>query len=391
MAACMGERQGGRQLPRARWAIDYCSLYVHIGRMVTPPAPKGRGAVSGAASTRFNLPAREVDGDWLDSRAALEEDTAPLRTTVTEEKARSILSFNRSPDIGFDRSINAYRGCEHGCIYCYARPTHAYLDLSPGLDFESKLFVKPQAAPLLRRTLAARGYRPAPIAMGTNTDPYQPIEARYRITRQILELCLEVGHPVTITTKSDRVLADLDLLRALAARRLTAVAISVTSLDATLSRKLEPRAAAPMKRLAALEALVQAGVPAHVNVSPIIPAITEDWIERILEQAAARGVKRASWIMLRLPHEVAPLFREWLARHFPERAAKVMSIVQQMRAGRDNDPDFHTRMKPQGVWADLVRARFRKARVRLGMEGGRIELDCSQFVAPERDGQMRLF
>ncbi|MDE1915389.1 MAG: PA0069 family radical SAM protein [Sphingomonadales bacterium] len=356
----------------------------------SPPAPRGRGAVSGRASTRFNLPGREVDGDWLDSRAELEEDLPPLRTTVTEEAARSILSFNRSPDIGFDRSINAYRGCEHGCIYCYARPTHAYLDLSPGLDFESRLFVKPQAAPLLRKTLAARGYRPAPIAMGTNTDPYQPIEARYRITRQILELCLETRHPVTITTKSDRVLADLDLLRELASRKLTAVAISVTSLDAALSRKLEPRAASPMKRLDALDALVKAGVPAHVNVSPIIPAITEDWIERILEQAAARGVKGASWIMLRLPHEVAPLFREWLDTHFPERAAKVMSILQQMRGGRDNDPNFHTRMKPQGVWADLTRARFRKAKARLGMESGRIELDCSGFIAPEKDGQIRL-
>jgi DNA repair photolyase len=332
-----------------------------------------------------------VDGDWLDARMALDEDVPRIATTVTHEAARSILSFNQSPDIGFDRSVNVYRGCEHGCIYCYARPSHAYLDLSPGLDFESKLFAKTQAAELLRRTLAKRGYTPAPIAMGTNTDPYQPIEARYRLTRQILELCLEVGHPVTITTKSDRVLADLDILRALAARNLTAVAISVTSLDAGLSRKLEPRAAAPMKRLAALAALVEAGVPAHVNVSPIIPAITEDWIERILEEAAARGVQGASWIMLRLPHEVAPLFREWLATHFPERAAKVMSIVQQMRGGKDNDSGFHTRMKPQGVWADLTRARFRKAKARLGIGGGRIALDCSQFVAPEKDGQMRLF
>lgn len=331
-----------------------------------------------------------MDGDWLDDRILLEEDVPQLRTTVTQEAARSILSFNSSPDVGFDRSVNPYRGCEHGCIYCYARPTHAYLDLSPGLDFESKLFVKPQAAQLLRKTLAKRGYTPAPIAMGTNTDPYQPIEAHYRITRQILELCLEVRHPVTITTKSDRVLADLDILRELAARQLTAVAISITSLDAGLSRKLEPRAAAPAKRLAALAQLVEAGVPAHVNVSPIIPAITEDWIERILEETAARGVKGASWIMLRLPHEVAPLFREWLERHFPERAAKVMSIVQQMRGGRDNDANFHTRMKPQGVWADLTRARFRKAKARLGMDTGRVTLDCSKFAAPERDGQMRL-
>jgi len=367
------------------------SLYVlYVFMAHRPPPPRGRGAPSSALSARFALPGREIDGDWLDAREDL-DGPAPLRTTITEEAARRILTRNTSPDIPFDRSINAYRGCEHGCIYCYARPTHAYLDLSPGLDFESRLFAKPDAARLLRRELGAKSYRPAPIAMGTNTDPYQPIEARYRLTRQILELCLETGHPVTITTKSDRILADIDLLAALARRRLTAVAISVTSLDPALSRKLEPRAASPAKRLAAVEALSAAGVPVWVNVSPIIPAITEEWIECILEQAAARGAQGASWIMLRLPHEVAPLFREWLALHFPDRAEKVMSIVQSIRGGRDYENGFHTRMKPQGVWADLIRARFRiaKARVGLGDEGP--TLDINQFRPPERNGQLRLF
>ena len=359
--------------------------------MTLPPPHKGRGATSAHLSERFALPAREAEGDWLDVQGLVDDPVDKLRTSVTLEAARTILTRNTSPDIPFDRSINAYRGCEHGCIYCYARPSHAYLDLSPGLDFETKLFAKPDAAALLRREVGRRGYVPAPIAMGTNTDPYQPIEGRYAITRSVLEVCLESGHPVTITTKSDRVLRDLDLLGELARRNLTAVGISVTSLDPRLSALLEPRAASPAKRLAALERLVAAGVPAHVSIAPVIPAITDEWLERILEQAAARGVRSASWIMLRLPHEVAPLFREWLDCHFPDRATKVMGIVQSMRGGRDNDPRFFTRMKPAGVWADLVRTRFRKACARLGINReGHAELDCSQFVAPSADGQMRL-
>ncbi|MDE2596767.1 MAG: PA0069 family radical SAM protein [Sphingomonadales bacterium] len=353
-------------------------------------AMKGRGAVSGRVSGRFGLAAREADGDWLDARAVVDDEVPPLRTTVTEERAKSILSFNRSPDIPFDRSVNAYRGCEHGCVYCYARPSHAWHDLSPGLDFETRLFAKPEAATLLRETLARPGYRPAPIAMGTNTDPYQPIEGRYRITRAVLELCLEVRHPVTITTKSDRVLRDLDVLGELARARLVAVSISVTSLDPKLSGLLEPRAASPAKRLAALDRLVAAGVPAHVSVAPVIPAITDEFMERILLAAATRGVRSASWIMLRLPHEVAPLFREWLAAHFPERADKVMHTVQAMRGGRDNDPDFFTRMKPQGVWADVFRSRFRKACARLGFGQDFPALDCSGFRKPAPGGQLTL-
>lgn len=351
----------------------------------------GRGAQSARVPTRFGLAVREADGDWRDAADLIDGPGPKLRTTVVEEFPRTAISFNSSPDIPFDRSLNPYRGCEHGCIYCYARPSHAWHDLSPGLDFETKLFAKPTAPALLRQTFAGRGYRPAPLALGTNTDPYQPIEARYRITRQVLELCLETGHPVTITTKSARVLDDLDLLTALAARGLTAVSISVTSLDPKLSGKLEPRASAPAKRLAALAALAQAGVHANVSVSPIIPAITDSFIEAILAEAGARGVQSASWIMLRLPHEVAPLFREWLEVHFPDRAAKVMAIVQSVRGGKDNDARFFSRMKPSGVWADLVRSRFRLGLRRAGIPQAKPVLDCSQFRAPSRDGQLALF
>jgi DNA repair photolyase len=358
------------------------------------PSLHGRGAQSGAVPQRFGLAAREADRDWLDQAELVDGPGPKLRTTVTEEHPRSILTFNKSPDIAFDRSINAYRGCEHGCIYCFARPTHAYHDLSPGLDFETKLFAKPDAAKLLRATLAKPGYRPAPIAMGTNTDPYQPIEQRYRITRQVLEVCLETRHPVTITTKSARVLRDLDLLSGLARLNLVAVGVSVTSLDPKLSGLLEPRASAPVKRLAALGELVGAGVPTHVSIAPVIPAVTDEFMEGILSAAAAKGVRSAGWIMLRLPHEVAPLFREWLAAHFPDRAAKVMGIVQSVRAnaqgGRDNDPDFFTRMKPRGVWADLFRARFRLAARRLGMERIAPPLDRSAFRRPAADGQLSL-
>ncbi|MFM2272612.1 MAG: hypothetical protein RL702_1677 [Pseudomonadota bacterium] len=355
------------------------------------PIPiRGRGAQSAAVPQRFGLAARAADGDWLDEREGVDGPLPKLRTTVIEERPRTIIARNTSPDIPFDRSINAYRGCEHGCIYCYARPSHAFHDLSPGLDFETRLFAKPDAAKLLRAELAKQSYRPAPIALGTNTDPYQPIEERYRITRSVLEVCLEVRHPVTITTKSARVLRDLDLLGDLAALGLTAVALSVTSLDPVLSGKLEPRASAPAKRLAALEKLAAAGVPAHVSVAPIIPAITDEFIEGILEEAAARGVKSASWIMLRLPREVAPLFREWLEVHYPDRAGKVMGIVQSVREGRDNDPGFFTRMKPTGIWADIFRTRFRLACQRLGLNREQPVLDCTQFVRPLTEGQLRL-
>lgn len=350
----------------------------------------GRGAQSSATPLRFGLNARESDGDWLDQAEDIDGPGPKLRTTVTEEHPRTIVTFNKSPDIPFDRSINAYRGCEHGCIYCFARPTHAYHDLSPGIDFETKLFAKPDAARLLRETLARPAYQCAPIAMGTNTDPYQPIEDRYRITRQVLEVCLEARHPVTITTKSARVLRDIDLLTELARLRLTHVGISVTSLDPKLSGLLEPRASSPAKRLDALGKLAEAGVPVHVSIAPVIPSITDEFMEKILYEAAARGVRSASWIVLRLPHEVAPLFREWLQVHYPERAGKVMAIVQSIRGGKDYDAKFFTRMKPQGVWADLFRTRFRLAIRRLGMNRVAVDLDRSQFRRPSVDGQLSL-
>ncbi|RPF72577.1 PA0069 family radical SAM protein [Aurantiacibacter spongiae] len=351
---------------------------------------RGRGAQSAGVSRRFGLAERMADGDWRDAMEALDGPPVKLRTTVTEERPRTILSFNQSPDIFFDRSINAYRGCEHGCVYCFARPTHAYHDLSPGLDFETRLFAKPNAARLLRETLARPKYRPRPIAMGTNTDPYQPIENRYRITRELLETCLDARHPVTITTKSDRVLRDLDLLQEMAEKRLVAIAISVTSLDPVLSGKLEPRAAAPAKRLAALGELARAGIPTHCSIAPVIPAITDSFMEEIISRSAALGVQSIGWIPLRLPHEVAPLFREWLDVHFPERAGKVMGIVRSIRNGKDNDPDFFTRLRPSGVWADLFRARFRLACRRAKIRKVRFELDCGNFRPPENGGQLRL-
>ena len=350
----------------------------------------GRGAQSARVPTRFGLAEREVDGDWRDAMEALDGPPAKLRTTVTEEHPKAILTFNQSPDLPFDRSINAYRGCEHGCVYCFARPTHAFHDLSPGLDFETKLFAKPQAAQLLRQTLARPRYQPQPIAMGTNTDPYQPIEARYRLTRQVLEVCLETRHPVTITTKSDRILQDIDLLTDMATHNLVGVAISVTSLDPVLSGKLEPRAASPVKRMAAIGKLAEAGIPTWCSIAPVIPAITDCHMEAIVARAAEQGVAGCTWIALRLPHEVAPLFREWLDVHYPDRAGKVMAIVRSIRQGRDNDPSFFSRMRPSGVWADLFRTRFRIACKRNGIENRRIALDCGAFRPPESGRQLRL-
>ena len=365
-------------------------MFYMMERARHPEYHRGRGAASAKASTRFGLATREVDDDWRDEVERVDGPAPKLRTTVTEEHPKSIISFNQSPDVPFDRSINAYRGCEHGCIYCFARPTHAYHDLSPGLDFETRLFAKPDAPRLLRETLAKPGYSPAPLALGTNTDPYQPIENRYRITRSLLKVCLETRHPVTITTKSDRVLRDADLIVALASERLVAVAISVTSLDPVLSAKLEPRCPAPAKRVAALGRLAELGVPVHCSISPVIPAITDEFLEAIVATVAKLGVSSVGWIPLRLPHEVAPLFREWLDLHYPERAAKVMATVRSMRGGRDNDPAFFTRMRPQGVWAEVFRSRFRLACRRNGIEKRRFELDSSRFERPDLSGQLRL-
>lgn len=332
---------------------------------------------------------READGDWLDARDDLDGDPPPLRTSVTVEKPKTIIARNSSPDIGFDRSINPYRGCEHGCIYCFARPTHAFHDLSPGLDFESRLFAKPDAAALLRQELSNPRYRVAPIAMGTNTDPYQPIEGKWRITRSVIELLAETRHPLMITTKSDRVLRDVDLLAPMAGQRLVGVAISVTSLTPAISRTLEPRAPSPRKRLAAVKALNEAGIPASVAIAPVIPAITDQELEHIVEAAAEAGAVGCFFLPVRLPHEVAPLFRAWLDEHFPDRAGKVMSIIQSLRGGRDNDPNWFSRMKGQGPWAQLLARRFRIAVARHGLDRRSAPLRTDLFRPPE-GAQLRL-
>lgn len=318
-------------------------------------------------------------------------DAPRLRTTVTEEHSKSILSFNTSPDLPFDRSVNAYRGCEHGCIYCYARPSHAFHDLSPGLDFESRLFAKPDAAAVLRQTLSKPGYRPAPIAIGTNTDPYQPIERTYRITRQILELMAETRHPIVITTKSAKVTEDIALLANLAKDQLTGVALSVTTLDAKLARILEPRASTPMKRLDAVRELSDAGIHVHVNIAPIIPAITDHEIESIIAAAVDHGARSISWIPIRLPHEVAPLFRNWLDLHFPDRADKVMHIIRDLRGGKDNDPAFFSRMRGFGAWADLIRTRIRIAKAKYAFDNSKWNIRSDLFLPPNCDRQLSLF
>ncbi len=342
-----------------------------------------RGATLNGVSNRFNLPQTEADGDWLDAQGVIDGAPPPLRTTVTVEHPRTIITRNTSPDIAFDRSINPYRGCEHGCIYCFARPTHAFHDLSPGLDFETKLFAKPDAPALLRAELSKRGYVAAPIAFGTNTDPYQPIEREWRITRGCIEILAECNHPLTITTKSDRVVRDIDLLALMAAKGLAAVAISVTSLDPRTAMTVEPRAPAPERRLAAAATLAAAGIPVHISIAPVIPAITDHEIEHLIERASALGAQSVSFIPVRLPWEVAPLFEAWLAAYFPDRAAKVMAIIAAMRDERANDPQFFTRMRGSGPWAELTRTRFRIACRKHGLNERKIALRSDLFRAPQ--------
>jgi len=353
-----------------------------------PDARPGRGAPDNRTPTRFKLPERVADGDWLDHREHSELQP-PLRTSVTVEKPRTIIARNQSPDIGFDRSINPYRGCEHGCIYCFARRTHAFHDLSPGLDFETKLFAKPDAAALLRVELGKPGYRCRPMALGTNTDPFQPIEAKWRITRSVLEVLAETRHPFTITTKSDRVLRDLDIIAPMAAQGLANVAISVTSLIPAVSRTLEPRAPAARKRLAAVKILVEAGVPCIVAIAPVVPQVTDHELEAIVAAAAEAGAVGVFYLPVRLPHEVAPLFRAWLDEHYPDRAAKVMHTIQSMRGGKDNDPNWFTRMRGSGPWADLLRARFERAVRKAGFGPPRPPLRTDLFEPPSGP-QLRL-
>jgi len=344
-----------------------------------PTLIKGRGAASNPEGRFESTTAEAVDDGWERD----DESAARPPTVVTDERARGIISRNDSPDVPFDQSINPYRGCEHGCIYCFARPSHSYLNLSPGLDFETKLFAKTNAAELLRAELARPGYRVSPINLGANTDPYQPIERRYRITRAILEVLAECRHPLTIVTKNALVERDLDLLAALAQQNLVHVFVSVTSLDNRLAAKLEPRASAPHRRIEAIAALNAAGVPCGVLVAPIIPMLTDCWLEQILERAQAAGATVAGYTLLRLPWELKDLVREWLELHFPERAEHVMSLVRQMRGGRDNDPRFGSRMRGEGPFAELIRQRFAVACRRFGFAQTRnLALDCSRFVPP---------
>ncbi|MCY4317955.1 MAG: PA0069 family radical SAM protein [Alphaproteobacteria bacterium] len=347
---------------------------------------KGRGAASNRAGRYERARPEAFDDGW----GTVEDDPPPLRTTVTEEAPRHAITRNDSPDIGFDRSINPYRGCEHGCIYCYARPSHAWLGLSPGLDFESRLFAKPNAPSLLEQELARPGYRCRVLAIGTNTDAYQPIEARYEVMRGILEVLARCRHPVTITTKSALVLRDRDLLADMARDRLAHVTMSVTTLDRRLARHMEPRAATPARRLEAVAELREAGIPVAVNFAPIIPALNDHELEAVLKAARQVGAVSAGYTMLRLPLEIADLFREWLEVHAPDRAARVLSRVRDMRGGLLYKSGFHTRMKGEGPYAETIAKRFALACRRLGLERGYGALDETRFCPPGAQLQLAL-
>ncbi|MFN0315810.1 MAG: PA0069 family radical SAM protein [Burkholderiales bacterium] len=352
-----------------------------------PIAPaKGRGATFNPEG-RFETTRREVFGDGWETEP---EEVKP-KTQITEERARSIISRNNSPDVPFEQSINPYRGCEHGCIYCYARPTHAYLDLSPGLDFETKLFAKTNAAQLLREELLRPRYRCSPIALGANTDPYQPIEREYRITREILQVLAEFDHPLTIVTKNALVERDLDVLEPMARKNLVQVWISCTTLDPEIARKMEPRAPAPKRRIETFRNLSAAGVPCGVLVAPVVPFLTDSGIEEVLAAAAQAGAKSAGYVLMRLPYEIKDLFKDWLEHHFPLKAQHVMSRVRCMREGRENDPNFGSRMRGQGLFADLLKNRVDNACRRLGLNRERALLDIGMFRPPAVGGQMTLF
>lgn len=340
---------------------------------------KGRGTLSNPAGRFDRTTQEEVDDGWY-----REEEPESLAQTVMPDRAKSVISTNDSPDVGFDYSINPYRGCENGCVYCFARPTHSYLGLSPGLDFETKLFYKENAAQLLEQELSKPKYVPKPIALGINTDGYQPLERRLKVTRSILEVLAKTRHPVSIISKSALVVRDLDLLADMARDRLVSVALSVTTLSAETKRALEPRTGSPQARLRAMRMLADAGVPVGVMVAPVIPAITDHEMESILEAAAGSGATTAGYVLLRLPYELKDLFREWLAEHYPDRAGHVMSLIQQARGGRDNDPNFGSRMRGTGPYAQLLRSRFHLATRKLGLNDARTrhELDATLFRPP---------
>lgn len=347
---------------------------------------KARASLSNA-SGRFDLAREDIDDGW-----AQEAPAEAISTDVRCEIARSVISYNRSPDLPFDRSVNPYRGCEHGCIYCFARPSHAYLGLSPGLDFETRLIARPNAAEVLQRELSASRYRVATLAMGTNTDPYQPCERDYGITRACLEVLQAFNHPIAIVTKGTLIERDIDILSEMAAKGLVRVGISVTTLDPDLSRRMEPRAPAPARRLAVINRLSQAGVPVRIMTSPVVPGLTDHELEALLAAGAAAGADTASWIMLRLPREVSELWQDWLAEHEPGRAAKVMARLREMHGGRDYDPRWGQRMRGEGEYASMIGRRFKAACKRLGLEEKAPDLRVDLFQRPPQPGdQMALF
>lgn len=352
------------------------------GIRVRPERNRGRSAGINP-SGRFEPFSRDVFDDGWNSI----EELPPFKTEVQVEKPRTIITRNVSPDISFDRSINPYRGCEHGCVYCFARPTHAYMGLSPGLDFESKLFAKPDAARLLERELAKDGYQPRTIAIGTNTDPYQPIEKQYRIMREVLEVLEARKHPVGIVTKSALVTRDIDILSRMAEQGLAKVALSVTTLDRMLARTMEPRASTPTKRLEAIKQLSEAGIPASVMVAPIIPGLNDPEIERILDAARAAGARSAGYVILRLPLEVSPIFKDWLLRHYPDKYRHVMSLIRSMRDGKDYDSEWGKRMKGSGPYAWQIGRRFEIAARRLGLNAERSPLRTDLFIQPRKEGE----
>ena len=370
-----------------------------IGAERLPNRPrKGRGAVSNRGGRFEPTETVAIDDGWgragIGPGAANSPQDGPelapsSATVIGRDSSRSIIARNRSPDVPFDRSINPYKGCEHGCVYCFARPTHAYLGLSPGLDFETRIFAKPDAAALLERELAKPGYRPSVLALGANTDPYQPAERELGITRGVLEVLERTRHPTCIVTKSALVIRDLDILAAMAERKLVSVMLSVTTLDRGLARVMEPRAPTPARRLLAVRALNEAGVPTGVLTAPIVPAINDVELESLLEAVRDAGAKRAGYVLLRLPLEIRDLFVEWLEAHFPERAARVMQLVRDTRAGKDYDSTYFRRQRGQGPYADLLAKRFKLACRRLGLnlEGRTEDLDCSQFRPPRSDSR----
>ena len=361
-------------------------------RPVGPPPRKGRGATINPPSRFDSQVSASVDDGW----STVEEELPPLQTTLTRDASRSVISWNQSPDIGFDRAVNPYRGCEHGCVYCYARPSHAYLGYSPGLDFETKLTFKPDVAEILERELRKPGYIAKPIALGTNTDPYQPVDRTLKLARSILVVLERFNHPVTIVTKSALVLRDLDILVPMAQRNLVRVCLSVTTLDPVLARRMEPRAGSAMRRLQAIEELAKAGVPSGVMAAPMIPGLNDAELEKILQSAATAGARWAGYVLLRLPHEIKQIFEDWLHQYYPDRARHVLDLVRETRTGALNDAKFGLRFNGTGVYADLLANRFSRAARQYGLDG-REALDCSLFAVPPEtrkgmaEAQMSLF